>query len=372
LKQKIYGPESGCYKVIADIVAKHKVRKLMIVCDLAYDFLPFKNYLDGLDVAKVKFSDFGSNPQYESVVKGVKLFGKENCDGIVAVGGGSAIDVAKCIKLYCRMKQDKNFLEQEMADTKVSIIAIPTTAGTGSESTRYAVIYYEGKKQSVAHDSILPDYAILEPSVLVSLPLFQKKCTMLDALCQGIESWWSVNSTDASKVFSKQAVQLIVDNWEKYIFNNDSEAAKNVMLAANLAGRAINITQTTAAHAMSYKITSLYNIPHGYAVALCLPKLWRFMNSNLEKVGDRRGRDYLTTVFHDIAEAMGRNEVGGAIDSFERMMGRLELSATVMSQSVEDLDTLVTSVNPVRLKNNPVLLTKDDFRVLYKEIVHEG
>ena len=286
--QTIYGPENGCYKVIVDILDKCSAYKPMIVCDQAYEFLPLKRFLDCLPISTVKFSDFESNPQYESVVLGVKLFRQENCDFIIAVGGGSAIDVAKCIKLYFKMSQDVNFLKQKMEDTKVPLIALPTTAGTGSESTQYAVIYYDGEKQSVTHDSILPDYVILEPSVLISLPLFQKKCTMLDALCQGIESWWSANSTEESKKYSQKAVQLIIDNWEKYIFENDCEASKKIMCAANYAGRAINITQTTASHAMSYKITSLYNVPHGYAVALCLPRLWTYMLGNLNKVIDCR------------------------------------------------------------------------------------
>ena len=370
--QIIYGPGNGCYKVVADILSKHNACKVMIVCDQAYGFLPFKGFLDCLSVSIAKFSDFGSNPLYESVVKGVQLFKQENCDLIIAVGGGSAIDVAKCIKLYSQLPQDVNFLEQQLEDTKVPLIAIPTTAGTGSESTHYAVIYYEGEKQSITHDSILPDYVVLEPSVLASLPLFQKKCTMLDALCQGIESWWSVNSTDESKEYSQKAVQLIVENWEKYIFDNDFEAAAKIMCAANYAGRAINITQTTAAHAMSYKITSLYRLPHGYAVALCLPRLWRFMADNADKVVDGRGKGYLSIIFKDTARSMGCNGIDEAIKYFEQMMGKLELPVIVSQQNADDLKVLVSSVNPVRLRNNPVLLTEDDFEILYKEIVYEG
>ena len=98
-----------------------------------------------------------------------------------------------------------------MAD--IPFLAMPTTAGTGSEATRYAVIYYDGKKQSVTHDSVVPDVAILEPKVLKTLPLYQKKCTMMDALCQGIESWWSMNSTDESKAREKME-KLLSKNGE--------------------------------------------------------------------------------------------------------------------------------------------------------------
>ena len=110
------------------------------------------------------------------------------------------MDVAKCIKLAVLSKEGNDAIipplvntQVEIDGTKIPFIAIPTTAGTGSESTHNAVMYYQGAKQTVTNDGILPDYALLEPSVLKSLPLYQKKCTMMDALCQGIESWWSVN-----------------------------------------------------------------------------------------------------------------------------------------------------------------------------------
>ena len=256
--QTIYNGISNLGKVIADS------QKVMLVCDASYPFLSIKPQVDDILHDAIVFNDFASNPLYEQVCKGVELFNANQCDTIVAVGGGSAIDVAKCIKLYCKMSADQLFLDQPYEDTGVRLVAIPTTAGTGSESTRYAVIYYEGKKQSVTHTSIIPDVAILEPSVLKTLPLYQKKCTMLDALCQGIESWWSVNSTDESKPISKKAVELIMANWRAYIFDNNEKAAAQIMTAANLAGQAICITQTTAAHAFSYKVTSLYGLPHGH------------------------------------------------------------------------------------------------------------
>ena len=259
-------------------------KKVLLVTDSSFAFLNIKDEVEGIEVPFVKFSDFTPNPLYEDVCKGVELFNAEECDTILAVGGGSSLDVAKCIKLYCRMSKDTLYLDQEYKDTGVKLIAIPTTAGTGSESTRYAVIYYDGKKQSVTHDSIIPSVAILEPKVLKTLPLYQKKCTMLDALCQGIESWWSVNSTDESKILSKEAVETIMKWWREYIFENTEESAKQIMYAANLAGQAICITQTTAPHAFSYKITSMYKLPHGHAVAICLPEIWKYMLLHLDKL----------------------------------------------------------------------------------------
>ena len=336
--------------------------RVFFVCDEAFAFLPdaVKNvYYDRKDKF-VLFNEFTPNPLYEQVCKGVELFRKNECDVILAIGGGSAIDVAKCVKLYCKMDDSENYLRQECRDSGVPLIAIPTTAGTGSESTRFAVIYFEGKKQSVAHESIVPNYVVLEPSVLKTLPPRQKKATMLDALCQGIESWWSVNSTDESKGYSKIAVDKIVANYKKYIFENDDAAAREIMTAANYAGRAINITQTTAAHAMSYKITSLYKIPHGAAVAVCLPEVWEYMLAHPEKCIDPRGIAYLTKTL---------SEISVDLDWFKALLAELEAEYPTATDRENEISVLAESVNPVRLKNFPTELTADVLRKMYERIV---
>ena len=230
-------------------------------------------------------------------------------------------------------------------------------------------MYYEGAKQTVTNDGILPDYAILEPSVLKTLPLYQKKCTMMDALCQGIESWWSVNSTEESYEYSRKTIELIMANWRKYIFENDDEAAAQIMLAANYGGRAINITATTAAHAMSYKITSLYKLPHGHAVAVCLPEIWGYMLGNMDKCIDSRGQEYLADIFIQISKAMGSDEAMQAIMAFREMMRDMELANPVAGNRDVELGILSTSVNPVRLKNNPVELYAATIFSLYNTIV---
>ena len=155
------------------------------------------------------------------------------------------------------MEAKDPFLEQDYRENGIPLMALPTTAGTGSESTRYAVIYHKGEKLSVTHGSLVPKYAFLEPSVLKSLPLYQKKCSMLDAQCQALESWWSVNATDQSISYAKQSITLVLEHLDGYLAN-ESTGNAGMLLASNWAGRAINITQTTAPHAMSYKITSLF------------------------------------------------------------------------------------------------------------------
>lgn len=342
--------------------------KVLLVCDSSFPFLSIKGDIERMGMPYVVFDQFKPNPLYEDVCKGVDLFQSSKCDTILAVGGGSSLDVAKCIKLYCQMEKGKLYLEQEYKDTGVKLVAIPTTAGTGSESTRYAVIYYEGKKQSVTHDSIIPNIAILEPKVLKTLPLYQKKCTMMDALCQGIESWWSVNSTDESKGYSKTAVELIMANWRRYIFENDDDAAINIMNAANFGGRAINIAQTTAAHAMSYKITSLYNLPHGHAVALCLPEIWDYMIGQADGCIDSRGKEYVEDVFESISLSMGAHGAEEAIKIIRNMMKEMDLNAPSFLDDAEaELDILCNSVNPIRLRNNPIQLNHDAIYFLYRQ-----
>lgn len=356
-------------------------RRVLLVCDGSWPFLNIgpsvEAAIGGIDANFLRFSDFASNPQYESVRKGIEVFNSGGCDTIVAVGGGSSIDVAKCIKLFCRMSPGKLFFEQPYSDTGIKLIAIPTTAGTGSESTRYAVIYYDGAKQSITHSSIVPDFAVLEPSVLGSLPVYQKKCTMMDALCQGIESWWSVNATDESREYSRKAIETIMTNWEEYIFGAAAgqaagSSAAAIMLAANYAGRAINITQTTAPHAFSYKLTSLLGLPHGHAVALCLPEIWKFM---LDSVSFRpSGGISLMAVFTDIANAMGAETPESAIALFRSLLTKLGLSrsATEAEKSPSLLDTLSASVNPIRLANNPIPITTIQAREIYARILEKS
>lgn len=349
-------------------------KKLFLVVDSSFPFLNIKDQIEALEVEKVSFSDFTPNPLYEQVCKGIDLIKEGKCDTILAVGGGSAMDVAKCIKLAVLAPEGNDAIIPPLVNTRVAcdssklpFIAITTTAGTGSESTHNAVMYYEGSKQTVTNDVVLPDYALLEPSVLKTLPLYQKKCTMMDALCQGIESWWSVNSTEESYEYSKQTIELIMQNWEAYIFENDAKAAEKIMLGANYGGRAINITATTAAHAMSYKITSLCNYPHGHAVACCLPFVWEYMVTNMEHIIDSRGVEYLNGVFSKIASTMGCDSAENAIAKFKDMMVRMELKQPVLNVP-DELDILANSVNPIRLKNNPVYLSEEVLYNLYADI----
>jgi alcohol dehydrogenase class IV len=265
------------------------------------------------------------------------------------------------------MDHGMNYLEQIPEKNDIPLAAVPTTAGTGSESTRYAVIYYKGEKQSVTHDSIIPSYALLIPDVLDTLPAYQKKCTMLDAFSQAVESYWSVNSTEESRSYSKTALELMVPVMSEYAKSGGNDANSKIMGASNYSGRAINISQTTAVHAMSYKITSIFGLPHGHAVAICLPHVWEHMIHNTDNCLDPRGSGHLRDTMNNIARSTGSPSPIEAVNRLKALLRELEIfpPAGITSRQME---TLVGSVNETRLKNHPVKLDRDQIRLLYEKI----
>lgn len=352
------------YKPLDDLFLKENGR-VFLVCDDSYRFLGIGKYIDSFDNI-IKFSDFLPNPDYESVKKAVEIFRHENCNWILAVGGGSAIDLAKCVKLYAEMDDSELYLSQEIVPNDIPLIAVPTTAGTGSEATRYAVIYYQGNKQSVTHESCIPSTVIFDPSVLNTLPDYQKKATMLDALCHAMESFWSVNSTSESKAYSKQALQILLEHYQAYLAGDNSVNAE-MLKAANLAGRAINITQTTAGHAMCYKLTSLYGIAHGHAAALCVAKLLPYMAEHTYKCIDKRGQVYLEKTFEELAAAMGCIGFQEMIKKYELILNSFVLPKIITNEG--DINILVNSVNPIRLSNHPIILSKSSIKQLYNIIM---
>lgn len=354
--------EQIIFKEINKIKPLIEGKRFLLVRDKAYDCLDIRKFFS--KIPHVEFSGFTSNPLYEQICKGIEIYNNRQCDMIVAVGGGSTIDVAKCIKLYSKMDSRINYLKQKITDSlpQIPLIAIPTTAGTGSESTCHAVIYFEGEKQSISHPCIIPDFVVLESSVLKTLPVYQKKCTMLDAFCQAVESWWSLNSNNKSREYSKKAITGIRDNWKEYITGNNIIAARKIMEASNYAGKAINITATTAAHAMSYKITSLYGFPHGHAVAVCMIEVWKYILEHIDKCIDTRGKDYLRNTLKEI------NSLAG-YDWYCNLLEELDITNPVALKRNTELKILTQSINQTRLKNNPVLLNTEVMLEMYKRIL---
>ena len=371
MEQKILTAE-GDYGQLDAYILEHSIDTVFLVCDASLPFLKLNAYFESvperLGRKVVKFSGFEPNPLYESVQAGVFDYLASGAQMIIAVGGGSAMDVAKCIKLYSNMDTDRNFLEQAVVPNSVPFLAIPTTAGTGSEATRYAVIYYRGEKQSVSDYSCIPDTVLMDPGVLKTLPEYQKKATMLDALCHATESYWSIHSTEGSKVDSIRAIRGILDNMDGYLANTD-EGNAGMLKAAHTAGKAINVTQTTAGHAMCYKLTSLFRIAHGHAAALCDAVLFPYMIGQIGRCIDSRGEAYLKETFQELALAYGCQTPEEAAEKLRSIVFDTLKMPVPGPVTDEEYEILKNSVNPVRLKNHPIRLDTKTIDRLYHEIL---
>jgi alcohol dehydrogenase YqhD (iron-dependent ADH family) len=177
------------------------------------------------------------------------------CLEIESQGGGSTIDVGKWLAKKFNLKHT----------------AIPTTAGTGSEVTRYCVLNVDGKKKTFTDDKFIPESYILNPQLVTSLPELHTVASGLDALSQAYEAYWSVNATAESKMYSMYAMEHIPPSLAASIKDpNDERARMEMLIAANFSGRAINITKTNVCHAISYPLTDIYKVPHGIACAMSL------------------------------------------------------------------------------------------------------
>ena len=313
-----------------------------------------KGWLDSSGLPYALFGGFTPNPTDEEAAAGAEAFLSSGCDSLVSVGGGSAIDTAKLVK--ARVVEGEGIPPHRLPH-----VAIPTTAGTGSESTHFAVCYVGGRKTSVAREWLLPDAAILDPTSLAGLPDYQRKCALLDALCQAIESHWSARSTEGSRAWSSCAIPAIVGCVDAYLAG-DPAAAREVMLAANAAGRAINLTTTTAAHAMSYGLTSRFGIPHGHAVAMCMPHVWRHLLANAE--GNLRER--LSEVSLLVCGREGDPRSGA--EAFETLVARMSLEMAVQGNET-DLRVLLGCINSQRLANHPLPLTVRELESFFSAIV---
>jgi alcohol dehydrogenase class IV len=319
-----------------------------------------------------EWDNFSSNPNYISLISGLSIASKCAPDLIVASGGGSVIDMGKLIGIFHanrHLPAERHFGSVIFEKDSVPIAAIPTTTGTGSEATHFAVLWRDGEKFSVAHGSMLPDLAIVDPSLATSQPRYLRSVSTLDALAQGIESYWCVNSTDESKRYAGKAIEMIYKN-----LSSDSFSYKNAAMGAYLAGKAINITKTTAPHAVSYALTGHYGIPHGNAVFLTLPSFFEY-NSDVTENDclDARGTAYVRKTMYELTYMLGANDIGKAAFNLRGLLHRLNIGGGLSDYGItaEAIDHIVKNgFNPERVNNNPRLLTKGALRSILKSIIY--
>lgn len=312
----------------------------------------------------VQYNDFSENPKYEELEKGINLYRDSDCDVIAAAGGGSVIDTAKLINVLSA--QDKEPAEYITGGEIISnkgkhFSAIPTTSGAGSEATHFAVVYKGREKFSLAHEFILPDAVIIDPVLTFSLSPRHTALSGIDAFSQSVESYWSVNSTDVSKNFAEEAIKLISGNLQKAVNNPDPECRVKMSTAANLAGKAINITKTTAPHAVSYSMTSHYGVPHGQAVSFTLGDFLVYnYNVNEDDINDKRGVSFVKKTFEELIKLIGCKSVYEGREKIKQLMKEINLKTNLKEYGIsseEDIRFIADNVNTERLGNNPRSLT---------------
>lgn len=282
------------------------------------------------------YTDIQPNPCLKSIERAIATLGSSAYDCMIACGGGSTIDFAKALRYH--------------AGIGIPLLAVPTTAGSGSEATQFAAIYHDRSKYSLDDPQLLPDAAICDSTFTEQAPRYLKACTAMDAYCQAIESYWARLATAQSRAYALQAITLCSSCLISAINSSEAWAHEQMMRAAHLAGKAINISRTTAAHALSYAITSGYGIPHGHAVALSIGALFEL---NI----------HATACPGLLLQAMGISP-GEARQHFSRLMTSIGLEHDIRQLGIADTVAVIKNINLQRLANNPRELSESELMTL--------
>lgn len=360
-EQKIF--TNNIYEEFYNLIKKNRLTRIFLVCGKNVSQTTVGKWFVSDKNISIVFQNFSPNPSYESIKEAVDLFKSSNCDCILAIGGGSAMDVAKCIKAFASMDSHKDYLKQEIKDNSIPYYAIPTTAGTGSEATHFAVIYVKGEKKSVESPYLKPQVVFMDGSFLRTLPLHQKKAAMLDALCHGVESLWSLNATEESKTYARKSLNIILENYRIYL-EGDEAVEDKMLFASYYAGKAINISKTTAAHAMCYKLTKLYGLPHGYAAAICLTQVWE----QTWHIAQLKKDKTVLKSLQEIADVWGCNTVEESIYKYCKFLENMDISLNIIAK-YEDIEILTQSVNMDRLRNHPVTFSPNIIKKIFRYIL---
>lgn len=321
------------------------------------DILKKNNYSYAL------FTDVETNPTDLSVEEGGNIFKSESCDSLIAVGGGSPIDVAKSVAIIVTNGGKINDYEgfNIYKTSPAPLIAIPTTAGTGSEITKGAVITDTKRhfKMVIAGDTMYPEVAILDATLLESLPPFITAAAGMDALTHAIEGYISRGANIITDTLNLKAIGLIADNLRKAVSTGDLEALNNMLLGSFITGMGFHNSGVGLVHAMAAPVSGIYNIHHGVANAILLPHVMEYnLITNLKK-------------YTDIALAMKENIEGlslreaaeKAIVAVKKMMKDLNLPLRLSDAGVKDPDFEKMAVDAMATCDappNPRRYTKED------------
>lgn len=329
--------------------------------------------LETAGVPYTLLTELPAEPTYQQAQQVVEQFRQARGDVIVAIGGGSVMDIAKlCSILTDEALTVKALLEDPSRGRKgVRSIMIPTTAGTGAEATPNAIVAVPEKelKVGIVCEAMIPDAVILDGSMIARLPMHIAASTGVDALCHAIECYTSKKATPFSNLYAMEALKLIFTHIERACLDPQAAESRDAMLlAAYYAGLAITCSGTTAVHALSYPLGGKYHIPHGVANAMMLMPVMRFnftcCRAKLAEVYDALGRT---------GAASEEEKACWTLERMDEIVRTLKIPTDLKQWGVsaDDLDTLVKAGMDVQrlLVNNMRTVTAQDARALYLELL---
>ncbi len=284
---------AGSVKELPEIIIRHKCTHVLIITDGGIMKLGLTRRLEkALKEAGIPYTIYDktvANPTTVNVREALELYHKEGCDAIIGFGGGSSMDCAKAVGA-CAVKPNQS-LAQMKGILKVHkklplLMAVPTTAGTGSETTLAAVITDADTRYKYAINDfpLIPRYAVLDPKVTLSLPPFITATTGMDALTHAVEAYIGNSTTIDTRRDALKAVKLIFENIDiAYEHGDNIQARRNMLHASFYAGCAFTKSYVGYVHAVAHSLGGQYNVPHGLANAILLPLVLREYGSCIDK-----------------------------------------------------------------------------------------
>jgi alcohol dehydrogenase len=356
----IFGP--GAVTSLPDVAVSLGASRVLLVCGQrsfeasgAADVLPqLRNVAD-----VERWDAFAPNTDSGDLADGLEVLRSFGPDLVLGVGGGSAMDMAKLLVAYADTRGDIRVTIEaggriDARDHR--LVLVPTTSGSGSEATHFAVVYVDDEKHSVAGPGMRPDRVLLDPRLSRSGSDYQRATSGIDAVCQAIESLWATGATEESRRYARTGLRLLLDHIAPFVQAPSDENAEPVALGSHLAGRAIDVSKTTAAHALSYGLTKRHGISHGHAVALTLgPFLEVHADASAGDLQPGIDPEVHATAMHEILTALGADDGPAAAGRFRSLLQTLGLDSSLQRLgAADDLEALVAGVNLERLRNNPV------------------
>ena len=362
--------EKNNEKYLNQIINKKKYKKIFVISGYkSFKYSGIKKVINFNNKEK-NFSYFFKESYLPNINELLRLtisISKINPDLVIAVGGGAVLDYAKIaniidIKNLKRLKKKLINYETPGKKKNYTLIAIPTTAGSGAEVTSNAVIYINNVKYSVESKLLIPSYHILISSLILKNPLKLKASSGFDAIAQSLESLISMKSNNQSINFAKKSLILSNKNYLKFLDKPNFNNSTNMLLAANLSGKAINISKTTAPHAISYPFSSMYNIHHGHAVSLNIEKFF-YLNYLLRN--ESKSKFDLTKryeIIFNIFDVKNINEFVSKLKYIKRKAALIDNYKKLGINIESNISKILKEINLLRLKNNPIEYTKKDLK----------